>query len=115
MPPRLSYVLSTIVLLSACFPDKPAAVSPSFAPVLVMGQVARSGPIRFAPGMTIIEAIARCGGFSPLAGKNSVRVTRIIGGKKLAYRILVGSIEEGRRASFQLMPGDEVFVFEAHR
>jgi protein involved in polysaccharide export with SLBB domain len=78
----------------------------------VFGQVARSGTIRFTPGMTIIEAIAQSGGFSPMARKNMVKVTRFIGGRKETYKIPVEMIGEGRRPNFPVMPGDEVFVPE---
>ena len=78
----------------------------------VFGQVARSGSIKFTPGMTITEAIAQSGGFSPLARKNMVKVTREIDGKKETYKIPVELIAEGRRPNFPMMPGDEVFVPE---
>ena len=78
----------------------------------VFGQVARSGTIRFTPGMTIVEAIAQSGGFSPMARKNMVKVTRIIDGRKETYKIPVELIAEGKRPNFPVMPGDEVFVPE---
>ena len=78
----------------------------------VFGQVARSGTIKFTPGMTIVEAIAQSGGFSPLARKNMVKVTRTIDGKKETYKVPVEMIAEGRRPNFPMMPGDEVFVPE---
>jgi protein involved in polysaccharide export with SLBB domain len=78
----------------------------------VFGQVARSGNVKFTPGMTIVEAIAQSGGFSPLARKNMVKVTRTIEGKKETYKIPVEMIAEGKRPNFPLMPGDEVFVPE---
>lgn len=78
----------------------------------VFGQVARSGSIKFTPGMTITEAIAQSGGFSPMARKNMVKVTRVIDGRKETYKIPVELIAEGRRPNFPMMPGDEVFVPE---
>jgi polysaccharide biosynthesis/export protein len=78
----------------------------------VFGQVSRSGSIRFTPGMTITEAIAQSGGFSPLARKNMVKVTRVREGTKETYKIPVELIAEGRRPNFPMMPGDEVFVPE---
>lgn len=74
----------------------------------VSGQVTRNGNIRFTPGMTIVEAIAQSGGFTPLARKNMVQVTR---GKE-TYKIPVEMIAEGKRPNFPMMPGDEVFVPE---
>ncbi len=78
----------------------------------VFGQVARSGSVKFTPGLTITEAIANSGGFAPLARKNMVKVTREIKGKKEIYKIPVEMIAEGSRPNFPLMPGDEVFVPE---
>lgn len=78
----------------------------------VLGQVARSGSVKFTPGMTIVEAIAQSGGFTPLARKNLVRVTRLIEGKKETYKIPVEMIAEGKRPNFPMAPGDEVFVPE---
>ncbi len=78
----------------------------------VIGQVAHSGTIKFTPGMTIVEAIAQSGGFSPLARKNLVQVTRTLNGKKQTYEIPVEMIAEGKRPNFPMMPGDEVFVPE---
>jgi protein involved in polysaccharide export with SLBB domain len=78
----------------------------------VLGQVVRSGSVKFTPGMTIVEAIAQSGGFTPLARKNLVRVTRLIEGKKETYKIPVEMIAEGKRPNFPMAPGDEVFVPE---
>ena len=78
----------------------------------VFGQVAKSGTIKFTPGMTITEAIALSGGFGPMARKNMVKVTRVIDGRKENYKIPVEMIAEGKRPNFPMMPGDEVFVPE---
>lgn len=78
----------------------------------VFGQVAHSGTVKFTPGMTIVEAIASSGGFSPLARKNMVKVTRVLDGKKETYKIPVEMIAEGKRPNFPMAPGDEVFVPE---
>jgi len=78
----------------------------------VFGQVLHSGTVKFTPGMTIIEAIAQSGGFSPLARKNMVQVTRGSEDKKETYNLPVELIGEGKRPNFPMMPGDEVFVPE---
>jgi protein involved in polysaccharide export with SLBB domain len=80
----------------------------------VFGQVAHSGTIKFTPGMTIIEAIAQSGGFTPLARKNMVKVTRKVdgGAGKETYKLPVEMIAEGKRPNFPMAPGDEVFVPE---
>jgi len=78
----------------------------------VFGQIARSGNIKFTPGLTITEAIAQSGGFTPLARKNMVKVTRQADGRKETYKIPAEMIGEGKRPNFPLMPGDEIFVPE---
>lgn len=78
----------------------------------VFGHVAKSGSVKFTPGMTITEAIAQSGGFSPLARKNMVQVTRNYEGKKETYKVPVELIAEGKRPNFPMMPGDQVFVPE---
>jgi polysaccharide export outer membrane protein len=78
----------------------------------VAGQVMHNGTVKFTPGMTIVEAIAQSGGFSPLARKNLVQVTRRVNDRKVTYEIPVEMIAEGKRPNFPMMPGDEVWVPE---
>jgi polysaccharide export outer membrane protein len=78
----------------------------------VSGMVARTGAVKFTPGITITEVIAQSGGFTPLARKNMVKVTRTLHGAKETYKLPVERIAEGERPNFPMLPGDEVFVPE---
>jgi protein involved in polysaccharide export with SLBB domain len=78
----------------------------------VFGQVQKAGTIRFQPGMTIVDAIAQSGGFTAMAKKNGVQVTRIVSGKKVTYTVPVQLIGEGDRPNFPIAAGDVVFVPE---
>ena len=78
----------------------------------VSGMVAKTGAVKFTPGITITEVIAQSGGFTPLARKNMVRVTRTLHGVKETYKLPVERIAEGDRPNFPMLPGDEVFVPE---
>lgn len=78
----------------------------------ISGMVGKSGPIRYRPGLTITDAIAESGGFTPLARKNMVKVVRIQDGVAQTYKLPVERIQEGERPNFPLMPGDDVFVPE---
>lgn len=78
----------------------------------VSGMVARTGAVKFTPGITITEVIAQAGGFTPLARKNFVKVTRTLHGAKETYKLPVERIAEGERPNFPMLPGDEVFVPE---
>jgi len=78
----------------------------------VSGMVAKTGAVKFTPGITITEVIAQSGGFTPMARKNMVRVTRLLNGVKETYKLPVERIAEGERPNFPMLPGDEVFVPE---
>jgi polysaccharide export outer membrane protein len=78
----------------------------------VSGMVSKTGSVKFTPGITITEVIAQSGGFTPLARKNMVKVTRQRSGVKETYKLPVEKIAEGERPNFPMLPGDEVFVPE---
>jgi polysaccharide export outer membrane protein len=78
----------------------------------VAGMVSKTGAVHFTPGITITEVIAQSGGFTPLARKNMVRVTRTLNGVKETYKLPVERIAEGERPNFPMLPGDQVFVPE---
>ena len=80
--------------------------------VSVFGQVQRAGTIKYTPGMTIVDAVAQSGGFTPMARKNMVQVTRLVNGRKVTYTVPVELIGEGRRPNFPMAAGDYVFVTE---
>jgi polysaccharide biosynthesis/export protein len=78
----------------------------------VSGMVGKTGAVKFTPGITITEVIAQSGGFTPMARKNMVKVTRHLNGVKQTYKLPVERIAEGDRPNFPMLPGDEVFVPE---
>jgi polysaccharide export outer membrane protein len=80
--------------------------------ISVFGQVQSASTIPFTEAMTIVDAIAQAGGFTAMAKKNAVQVTRVVGGKKVTYTIGVEAIGEGRRPNFAMEAGDVIFVPE---
>ena len=80
--------------------------------ISVFGAVRRPGTFKYVNNMSIVEAITRAGGFTPLASKNDVTVTRVIKGKKMRIKVAVATIGDGRAPNFLLRPGDVVFVLE---
>jgi len=78
----------------------------------VSGMVGKNGNIKYTPGLMITDVIAQSGGFTPLARKNMVKVTRMTNGEKQTYKLPVERISEGDRPNFPMLPGDEVFVPE---
>ncbi len=78
--------------------------------VSVFGQVRKPGTLPYADGMTIVEAISQAGGFTEMARKNGVTVTRKGKEKSEKYTIPVESIGEGKAPDFFVRPGDTIFV-----
>jgi protein involved in polysaccharide export with SLBB domain len=80
--------------------------------VSIAGQVPSPGTIGYTEGMTIIEAVSKAGGFTQMARKNAVTVTRMIDGKKETYTVPVERIASGSANQFYMRPGDNVWVPE---
>ncbi len=74
-----------------------------YRPVFIMGEVGSAGQYVYVPGMTVQNAVAIAGGFSPRAYQGDADVTRQINGKVINGRVPL---------SDPLMPGDTVYVRE---
>jgi protein involved in polysaccharide export with SLBB domain len=80
--------------------------------ISVFGQVSKPGTFNYMNNMTIIEAITLAGGFTPIAAKNSITVTRNEHGQSQRFVVPGEEIGQGRAANYVLRPGDVVFVPE---
>jgi protein involved in polysaccharide export with SLBB domain len=81
--------------------------------VFVFGEVNKPGTFAFDSEMSIIQAVTLAGGFTKVAAKNSINVTRLIDGNERKIRVPVEDIGVGREKNFFLQPGDIVFVPES--
>lgn len=70
----------------------------------VMGEVKSPRGVGYAPGMTLLDAIAQCGGFSDFADKKNVKLTR--GGKVSYHRLSTSDPKE----NVGLQPNDIVTI-----
>jgi protein involved in polysaccharide export with SLBB domain len=80
--------------------------------IFVLGQVSKPGTFPFEGKMNIIQAVTLAGGFTNMARKNSVIVTRVEDGIERRIRVPVDRISEGLMPNFQLQPEDIVYVPE---
>lgn len=84
--------------------------------VNVIGQVNQPGAVLFPQeqGLTLLDAISRAGGFSRLANRSQVKLTRTNAeGKNETYIINVDDLIKGSSSnSWQLLVNDIVFVPE---
>ena len=74
-----------------------------YRPIFIMGEVGAAGQYSYVPGMTVQQAIAAAGGFSPRAQQADVDITRSVNGKVMTGRVAT---------SDPLLPGDTVYVRE---
>lgn len=80
--------------------------------ITILGQVTKPGAIVYFPKMTVMDAIAAAGGFTPLAAPNSVKLRREINGRVERATFRVGDISEGRSPNVVLLPRDVLVVEE---
>jgi len=81
--------------------------------VFVFGEVSKPGTFAYEDGMNIVQAITLAEGFSKLAARNSVVVSRTVDGKEQRIKVPVDDIGMGKQANFLLQPGDIVYVPES--
>lgn len=71
--------------------------------VFVMGEVGQPGQYAYVPGMTIQNAIAVAGGYTPRANQANADITRKINGEIMTGRVLI---------SDPVLAGDTIYVRE---
>lgn len=81
--------------------------------VFVFGEVQKPGTFAFEENMTIIQLVTLAGGFTKLASKNAINVTRVIDGVEQKISVPAQDIGVGREKNFPLRPGDIVYVPES--
>ncbi len=88
-------------------------------PVSVLGQVQHPGVFQYTQHMTLAQVISQAGGFTAIAAKGQVRVTRHVtdpqtqAERSVTYVLDVDRILEGRAPDFDLRPFDVIFVPES--
>lgn len=78
--------------------------------VFVCGEVGRSGPVPYQPGLTMTQAIATAGSFNITVKHGDVRVLRIAAdGTQRTFRVNMNSILLDEAPDFLLLPGDVIY------
>ncbi len=78
--------------------------------VYVFGEVQSPGSFPYRTDLTIVEAFALAGGFDERARGNHTKLTRVIDGVEMQFRIPMQEIVEGRQRNLNLLPGDVIYV-----
>jgi protein involved in polysaccharide export with SLBB domain len=79
--------------------------------VNVIGQVQKPDSVAWAPGMTLVVAITRCGGFTPMADSNHVILIRRVAKERTVKAVVsVDAITNNSQQDIALQPGDTINV-----
>jgi polysaccharide export outer membrane protein len=76
-----------------------------YRPFFAMGEVTAAGQYPYVPGMTVQQAVAIAGGFTPRANAHAVQVTRSADGQIGTAMLALDDA---------ILPGDTIYVRERH-
>ncbi len=82
--------------------------------IYVLGAVTNPSPLEYHEGMTVMEAILQCGGFTRFAKQNDTEIHRNENGKETTIEVKAKDLINGADLSqnIKLKPGDYVIVKE---
>jgi polysaccharide export outer membrane protein len=80
--------------------------------ITVLGQVQKPGSFPLTPGLTLLQAISQAGGFTSIANKDRVNLTRQGKTGRKTVVLSVDAITEGRSPDLALQAGDSIYVHE---
>jgi polysaccharide export outer membrane protein len=81
--------------------------------ITVGGAVSKPGDYPYTPGLTLLRIISNAGGFTAVANRTAVLITRrTVDGRRVTASFSVDAISEGRTSDVPLQAGDNVYVNE---
>jgi protein involved in polysaccharide export with SLBB domain len=80
--------------------------------ITVLGQVQKPGSFPLTPGLTLLQAVSQAGGFTSIANKDRVNLTRQSKGGRKTVVLSVDAITDGRSPDLHLQAGDSIYVHE---
>jgi polysaccharide export outer membrane protein len=80
--------------------------------IYVVGAVKKEGPITLQGPLTVVQAIAECGGFTDYAKRSKIYILRLQHGKQLRFSFDYSAVIRGQRPeqNIVLAPGDSIVV-----
>jgi polysaccharide export outer membrane protein len=79
---------------------------------IVYGQVAHPGTFPYTNQMTISQAISVAGGFTAMAQREKVRISRLDKDNEVVIEVNLRAIADGKDPNQFITPGDEIYVPE---
>jgi polysaccharide export outer membrane protein len=80
--------------------------------IIVYGQVQHPGTFPYTNEMTIAQAISLAGGFTTMAAREKVRISRMMKDHEVVIQVNLRAIADGRDPNQFITPGDEIYVPE---
>jgi polysaccharide export outer membrane protein len=80
--------------------------------IVVYGQVAKPGTYPYANAMTISQLISLAGGFTSMAARERVTISRFAANERHIIEVNLRAIADGKESNQFVEPGDEVYVPE---
>ncbi len=80
--------------------------------ITVLGQVAKPGSFPLTPGLTLLQAISLAGGFTAIATRDGVNLTRQTKSGRTTVVLNIDAITDGRSPDIALQAGDSIYVRE---
>ena len=80
--------------------------------VTVLGQVQKPGSFPLTPGLSLVQAVSLAGGFTSIANKDRVNLTRRTKTGTRTVVLSIDAIMEGRSADIPLQAGESIYVHE---
>lgn len=80
--------------------------------ITVLGQVQKPGSFPLTPGLTLLQAVSQAGGFTSIANKDRVNLTRQSKNGRKTVVLSVDAITDGRSPDLHLQAGDSIYVHE---
>jgi protein involved in polysaccharide export with SLBB domain len=81
--------------------------------VTLGGAIVKPGDVPFSPGLTLYRIITAAGGFTAIANRDNVLITRRAqDGRRVTVSFAVEDIAEGRSPDVPLQAGDTVYVYD---
>lgn len=78
--------------------------------VYILGAVKAPGAYPYRSSATVVEVIARAGGFEVQADRNRLQLRSQVGGEETQVIVPFQDIVDGTQRDLRLMPGDVIFV-----
>jgi polysaccharide export outer membrane protein len=78
--------------------------------IYVLGRVVKPGEYKVRSSLTVLQALALCGGFTPYADEKKIKIIRHTGGQEQIISFNYRKVIDGKTGDVALEPGDRLLI-----